>query len=78
MAALPVTQPSHVMFDQGMISSHVGIHLGNGIYILYSDGVPTGGDGWAGPGTLVVDYTNADIYMNTGTQASPTWTKKVD
>ena len=78
MPALPVTQPSHVGFEQGLLSSHVGIHLGSGIYILFAAGVPTGGGGWAGPGTLVIDYTNSDIYMNTGTKATPTWTKKVD
>jgi len=76
--ALPVTQPAHVGFEPGMLSSNVGIHLGNSIYLLWHDGVPTGGDGWAGQGTLVIDYTNEDIYMNTGTKASPTWTKKVD
>ncbi len=78
MAALSKTAPSHVMYDKGLISSSVGIHLGNSIYILFSDGVPTGGDAWAGPGTLVIDYTNSDVYMNTNTKASPTWTKKVD
>ena len=80
MAALPITQPAHVMFDQGMVSSHVGIHLGNSIYILWSDGAPTGGAGWAGPGTMVIDYTTTgvDVYFNTGTKATPTWTKKVD
>ena len=79
MAALPVTAPAHVMYDHGVISTISGfIHLGGQRYIGFTDGAPTGGTGWVGKGTVMVDYTNGDIYMNTGTAASPTWTKKVD
>ncbi len=79
MAALPKTAPSHVMYDQGVISTNAGMmHLGGGRYLGVTDGAPTGGDGWAGKGSVFIDYTNSDIYMNTGTVASPTWTKKVD
>ena len=30
--------------------------------------------GMAGKGALLVDTTNARLFINTGTQASPTWT----
>jgi len=51
--------------------------LDNGIYNAVGSGAPTNavtGAGLCGPGSLYVDYTNAILYMNTGTQASPTWT----
>jgi hypothetical protein len=53
------------------------------LVIISNAGVPTDGTsgtgaGVAQPGSLCIDTTNFDIYMNTGTQASPTWTKKVD
>jgi hypothetical protein len=78
MPALPVSQPHHNLTTEGVSASSEGIYIGNNIYILSIAGVPTGGDGWAGIGTLVIDRTNKDIYMNTGTLATPTWTKKVD
>ena len=31
--------------------------------------------GKAGVGALLIDTTNAVLYINTGTQAAPTWTK---
>lgn len=76
--ALPIDQPSHHNYEQGLVSANEGVHLGNDVYLLTHDGVPTGGDGWCGPGSMVVDYTNKDVYLNTGTKASPTWTKKID
>jgi len=55
------------------------------LVVISNAGVPTDGvvgtgtgAGVAQPGSLCIDTTNFDIYMNTGTQASPTWTKKVD
>lgn len=76
--ALPISQPEAVTISEGIAGAGSGFLLGNNIYLLFHDGVPTGGDDWAGPGTLVIDYTNSDVYMNTGTKASPSWTKKVD
>lgn len=51
----------------------------NNIYTLTGNGAPTnGGSGTgatkAGPGSTYTDYTNKVAYLNTGTQASPTWT----
>ena len=42
-------------------------------------GAPTNGTsgtlaGYAGPGCLLTDTTNAKLYINTNTKASPTWT----
>lgn len=48
------------------------------IGILRNAGAPTDGTTFAGKaakGCLLVDTTNAILYINTGTQASPTWTK---
>lgn len=42
-----------------------------------NNGAPTNGTTGAnicGPGSLLIDYTNKQLYMNTGTLASPTWT----
>lgn len=35
----------------------------------------TTGAGVAPKGMLLIDYTNAILYINTGTQATPAWTK---
>jgi hypothetical protein len=48
------------------------------VNILRYAGAPTNGTTFAGQaakGCLLVDTTNAFLYINTGTQASPTWTK---
>ena len=40
-------------------------------------GAPTSGTTFAGTlekGALVIDITNAKLYINTGTKANPTWT----
>ena len=51
----------------------------NGIAVLVSAGAPTSGTSGtgatqAGKGTLLIDVTNGNLYMNTNTAASPTWT----
>lgn len=40
------------------------------------NGVPgvTQGAGWAGKGSMGIDYTAGKAYINTGTAAAPTWT----
>lgn len=55
------------------------MHFGDGVWLITKAGVPTDGTsgtgvGYAGPGSLVVDYTNAKLYINTGTAASPAYT----
>lgn len=53
--------------------------INNGTPILTNAGAPTNGTsgtfaGQAGPGAILIDYTNAKLYQNTNTLASPTWT----
>jgi hypothetical protein len=54
--------------------------INNGCPVVTNAGAPTNGTsgtyvGVAGPGTLLIDFTNAVLYQNTGTLASPTWTQ---
>lgn len=57
-----------------------GGKIAPGTYGIYLNaGAPTsGGSGTfvniAPVGALLIDTTNAKLYINTGTQASPTWT----
>ena len=76
--ALPVGEPPINLNTQGAAGFGSYINFAGNCWLGFYAGVPTGGDGWAGPGSLIVDVTNFDIYMNTGTLATPTWTKKVD
>ncbi len=39
-----------------------------------TDGAAGTGFGKAGPGSLLIDITNQNLYINTNTLASPTWT----
>lgn len=43
-----------------------------------TDGTSGTGAGKFGKGSLVIDYTNGQLYINTNTKASPTWTKLAD
>ena len=75
MAALPVTAPNSAQFEPGTAVVQGGFMLfGNDVYYGTTAGVPTGGAGWAGPGSVITDYTNGKLYINTNTKASPTWT----
>ena len=76
--ALPVNSPSANMVSQGSISCGGFINMGNDLWFGFHAGVPTGGTNWCGPGSVIVDYTNFDVYIQTNTLASPTYTKKVD
>lgn len=76
--ALNPSAPTINVYEQGAVSAESGLHLGNDTWLIAYAGVPSGGAGWAGPGSLVIDITNKDVYMNTNTKASPTWTKKID
>jgi hypothetical protein len=45
-----------------------------GVPVDYTDGDPVAsGEGFAGVGSLYVDLTNANVYVNAGTKAQPTW-----
>ena len=52
--------------------------LANSVQLLTGSGAPTNavtGAKHANKGSLYIDYTNGALYMNTNTQASPTWTQ---
>ena len=64
---------------KGAVAADAGIYIGNGAWIFSNAGTPTDGTsgtgaGFAGPGSLVTDTTNAVLYINSNTKASPTWT----
>jgi len=53
--------------------------MNNNLGILTNAGAPTNGTsgtfaGLAGPGCVLLDITNKNLYINTNTKASPTWT----
>ncbi len=62
-----------------------GMHIDLGSLVLTHDvamvtvaGIPVDGTsgtgaGVAGPGSMAVDYTNANLYINANTKASPLW-----
>jgi hypothetical protein len=49
----------------------------NAVLPAVNPGAPTGTTlaGHAGKGCLLIDTTNGVLYINTGTKATPTWTK---
>lgn len=50
--------------------------FGEGAPIDYTDGTPPGtGEGVAGRGSRYTDIAAGALYINTGTQAQPTWTQ---
>lgn len=51
----------------------------NGVWPMVDSGAPTSGTsgtgaGFAGPGSTYLDVTNKNLYINLGTQLSPSWT----
>lgn len=69
-----------VQHEKGAIAAgSVCFDLANDLWDISGAGVPTdgtAGDGaaFAGKGSRYTDRTNAKLYINTGTKASPTWT----
>lgn len=60
--------------------SGAGAASGGGYGMFVNAGAPTDGTsgtqkGFAAKGALLVDSSNGILYINTGTLASPTWTK---
>lgn len=52
------------------------LSLSNDVVLLTNAGAPTNavtGAAVAGPGSICIDYTNANLYVNANTKASPTW-----
>ena len=65
---------------QATPTRNADIRLPGDIVIMSKAGAPTGGgsgDGaaFAGPGSLLIDTTNKDFYINVDTKASPQWNK---
>jgi hypothetical protein len=67
-------------FDMGQLTgvNKADARLLNNVAILTGNGAPTDGTSGtganvAGPGSLYIDYTNANHYINANTKASPTW-----
>jgi hypothetical protein len=63
---------------RGFFSSYLRF-LHQVVMPVLSNGAPSSGTSGtgvnkAGKGSLCVDYTNGQLYINTGTKASPTWT----
>jgi len=60
---------------QNRFTEHLPL-LQAGLAICESDGVPAPGylNGAASKGSLCIDYTNANLYINTGTLNSTVWT----
>jgi len=66
---------------KGVGSFKAGIMFGNGTYLISgastpSDGTSGTGAGWAGPGSIYTAIDTGELYTNTNTQASPTWTNQ--
>ena len=54
------------------------IRVSNDVIVMTGSGAPTSGasgtgDDFAGPGSLYVDYANANVYIQAGTISSPNW-----
>lgn len=65
---------------QATPARNADVRMPNDVVIFQNAGAPTSGgsgDGaaFAGPGSLVIDTTNGDFYINIGTKASPDWKK---
>ncbi|RYZ93551.1 MAG: hypothetical protein EOP06_00485 [Proteobacteria bacterium] len=63
-----------------MAYQKANVQPGTLVYLYQNAGVPVAGTSGtfakvAPKGALLVDTTNAILYINTNTQASPTWTK---
>jgi hypothetical protein len=70
--------PSEPTWDETAGRWSKAASLGNDVVIIQLAGVPVDGTsgtgaGFAGKGSLCIDRTNAKLYQNTNTKASPTW-----
>lgn len=70
-----------VQATKGATGSKSGIMFGPEQYLLtapgaLTDGTSGDGAGWAGKGSMITRTDNGELYTNTGTKASPTWTNQ--
>jgi len=66
---------------KGVGSFKAGIMFGPAQYLIGTattpaDGTSGTGAGWAGPGSICTVRDTGELYTNTNTQASPTWTNQ--
>jgi hypothetical protein len=72
---LDLTSPAHDGYNALAILK-ADVRMTNDVCVLQKAGVPTDGTtgaGFAGPGSMCVDITNKNVYINANTKASPTW-----
>jgi hypothetical protein len=67
---------------KGASGSDAGVAFGVSVFLFTNTGVPAAGTvgtgtgaGWAGKGSVCVNVSTGIAYSNTGTLASPVWTK---
>lgn len=70
-----------VQHEKGAIAAKSGVMFGDGVWLFTtattpSDGTSGDGAGWAGKGSICVALDAGEIYTNTGTKASPSWTNQ--
>lgn len=60
------------------VNKELCLDADNDVFIATNKGVPDDGEsgfgaGKYGPGSIVIDFVNGDIYVNQNTKASPLW-----
>ncbi|MHC4180713.1 MAG: hypothetical protein ACYSWU_24705 [Planctomycetota bacterium] len=78
---MAITQaPPPNMVTKGAISANFFRLFGDvwlfGAATTPTDGTSGDGAGWAGIGSIYIDSDAGEIYTNTNTKASPTWTNQ--
>lgn len=73
-----VQDPTIASFTPPNIFAMIRALVNNNVPILSNPGAPSSGTtgtfvGIAGPGCPLIDYTNGNLYINSGTIGSPTW-----
>jgi hypothetical protein len=73
---LDLTSPGHDGFNPLAILK-ADLRLSNNVCVLQKAGAPGSGDGagFAGPGSLCIDTSGHDAYINAGTKTTPSWKK---
>ncbi len=66
---------------KGAAGGKAGVLFGDGTWLFSTAttpvaGVAGDGAGWAGPGSICTAIDTGEIYTNTNTKASPTWTNQ--
>jgi len=66
---------------KGVGSFTAGVQFGPGLYLFSTtttpaDGTSGDGAGWANKGSICIAEDTGELYTNTNTQASPTWTNQ--